>query len=161
MLSLLLSLCKWLIYDFHYSFIKKHFYTELLFTETDSLTYEIKSKDIYEEFFKRKHLFDFSNYQKYSKSFDETNKKVIAKIKDESEGKIIDEFVGLKSEMHSMKNIDGKECNKTKRVNIGTEFNEFNDTLFNKKIIRHKMRRFKTKNIKENIRNQQNIIICF
>ena len=60
-----------------------------------------------------------------------------------------------------MKNIDGKECNKTKRVNIGTEFNELYDTLFNKKIIRHKMRRFKTKNIKENIRNQQNIIICF
>ena len=53
-------------------------------------------------------------------------------MKDESEGKIIDEFVGLKLKMHSMKNIDGKESNTAKQVNIATEFNEFKDTLFNK-----------------------------
>ena len=51
-----LELSKWLMYDFHYSFIKKHFDAELLFTDTDSLTYQIKSKDVYEEFFKQKHL---------------------------------------------------------------------------------------------------------
>ena len=145
MLSLLLSLSKWLIYDFHYSFIKKHFYTELLFTETDSLTYEIKSKDVYEEFFKHKHLFDFINYSEDSKFFDQANKKIIGKMKDESEGKIIDEFVGLKSKMYSMKNIDGKESNTAKGVNIATEFNEFKDTLFNKKIIRHKIRKIQGK----------------
>ena len=50
------------MYDFHYNFIKKNFDAELLFTDTDSLTYEIKSKDFYEEFFKYKHVFDFSNY---------------------------------------------------------------------------------------------------
>ena len=83
-------------------------------------------------FFKYKHLFDFSNYPKDSKFFDETNKKVIGKMKDESEGKIIDEFVGLKSKMYSMKNIDGKESNTTKGVNIATEFNECKDTLFDK-----------------------------
>ena len=38
------ELSKWLMYDFHYSFIKKHFDAELLFTDTGSLTYEIKSK---------------------------------------------------------------------------------------------------------------------
>ena len=32
--------------------IKRRFDTELLFTDTDSLTYEIKSEDVYEEFFK-------------------------------------------------------------------------------------------------------------
>ena len=53
---------------------------ELLFTGTDSFTYEIKSEDIYEEFFKRKHLFDFSNYPEDSKFFDMTNKKVIGKM---------------------------------------------------------------------------------
>ena len=42
--------------------------------------------------------------------------------------------------MYSMKNIDGKESNTAKGVNIVTDFNEFKDTLFNKKIIRHKMR---------------------
>ena len=69
--------------------IKKHFDAELLFTDTDSLTYEIKSEDVYEELFKHKHLFDFSNYPKDSKFFDETNKSVIGTMKDVSEGKII------------------------------------------------------------------------
>ena len=44
-----------------------------------------------------------------------------------------------------MKNIDGKESNKAKGVNIATEFNKFKDTLFNKKIIRYKMRRIQSK----------------
>ena len=60
-----LELSKWLMYDYHYSYIKKNFDAELLFTDTDSLTYEIKSEDIYEEFFKHIHLFDFSNYPKF------------------------------------------------------------------------------------------------
>ena len=66
-------------------------------------------------------------------------------MRDESEGKIIDEFVGLKSKMYSMKNIDGKESNTAKGVNIATEFNEFKDTLFNKKVVRHKMKRIQSK----------------
>ena len=72
-----------------------------------------------------------------SNFFDQADKKVIGKMKDKSEGKIIDEFVGLKSKMYSMKNIDGKESNTAKGVNIATEFNEFKDILFNKKIIRN------------------------
>ena len=84
-----LELSRWLMYDFHYNFFKKHFDAELLFTDTDSLTYEMKSEDVYEEFFKHKHVFDFSNYPKDSKFFDETNKKVIGKMKEESEGKMI------------------------------------------------------------------------
>ena len=139
-----LELSKWLMYDFHYNFIKKHFDAELLFTDTESLTYQIKS-DVYEEFFMHKHLFDFSNYPKDSNFFYETTKKVIGKMKDESEGKIIDEFVGLKSKMQSMKNIDGKESNTAKEVNIATEFNELKGILFNKKIIRYKIRRIHSK----------------
>ena len=120
-----LELSKWLMYDFHYSFIKKS-----LFTDTDSLTYEIKSKDVYEEFFKHKHLFDFSNYLRDLRFFDPTIEKAIGKMNNVSEGKIIDEFVGLKSKMHSMKNIDVKESNIAKGVNIATEFNVFKDTFF-------------------------------
>ena len=136
-----LDLSKWKMYDFHYNFIKKNFDAELLFTDTDSLTYEIRSKYIYEEFFKWKDLFDFSNYLKDSKFLDETNKKVIGKMKDEFGGVIVIEFVGLKSNMYSMKKIDGKECNTTKGVSISTEFDKFKDVLFNEKIIRHKMKR--------------------
>ena len=128
------------MYDFHYNFIKKHFDTKLLFTDTDSLTYEIKSDDVYEESFKHKHLFDFSNLSKNSKFFDETNKTVIGKMKDESKGKINDEFVGLKSKMHSMKNIDGKETNTAKELSVATKFNKFKNMLFKKKIMTHMVR---------------------
>ena len=77
---------------FHYNFIKKYFNAELLFTDTDSLIYEIKSENVYVEFFKWKDLFDFSNYSQNSKFFNETNKKVIGKMKDEFGGVIASEF---------------------------------------------------------------------
>ena len=91
------------MYDFHYNFIKNHCDAEQLFTNTDSLTYEIKPEDVYEEFFKHKHLFNFSNYPKNLNFFNENNKKVIGKIKDLPEGKIIGKCVGLKSKMYSIK----------------------------------------------------------
>ena len=47
------------MYDFHCNFIKKLFDAALLFTDTDSLTYEIKSEDVYEEFFKQKQIQSF------------------------------------------------------------------------------------------------------
>ena len=66
-------------------------------------------------------------------------------MKDEYSGLIIDEFVVLKSKMYSIKEIDSKESSTAKGVNIATEFNEFKDVLFNKKIIRHKMKRIQAK----------------
>ena len=134
-----LDLSKWKMYDFHYNFIKKNFNAELLFTDTDSLTYEIKSENAYEEFFKWKDLLDFSNYSKDSKFFYDANKKVLGKMKDEFGGVIATEFVGLKSKIYSIKKIEGKESDTAKGVNIVTEFNEFKDVLFNKKIIRYKI----------------------
>ena len=98
-----LELSKWLMYDFHYNFIKKKFDTKLLFTDIGSLTYEIKSENVYENFFKHKRLFDFSNCTKDSKLFNETNKKVIGKMKGEFGGVIVDEFVGLRSKIYSIK----------------------------------------------------------
>ena len=77
----------------------------MLITDTDNLTYEIKSENVYEEFFEWKDLFDFSTYSKDSKFFNETNKKMIGKMKDEFGGIIVDEFVGLKSKMYSVKKM--------------------------------------------------------
>ena len=78
-------------------------------------------------------MFDSSNYQKDSKFVDPTNKKVVGKMTDVFQGKLIDGFVGLKSKKHSMKNISGKESTTAKGINIATEFNEFKYALFNKK----------------------------
>ena len=69
-----------------------------MFTDTDSFIYEIKSKDVYEEFFKYKHLFDFSEFQ--SHFFDPNNKRVIGKMKDEFKGILINKFIELKSKMY-------------------------------------------------------------
>ena len=98
-----LDLNKWKMYDFHYNFIKNNFDAELLITDTDSLIYEIKSEYVYKEFFRWKDLFDFSSYSKDSKVFDCSNKKVIGKMKDEFGEVIIDEFIGLKSKMYTIK----------------------------------------------------------
>ena len=77
----ILDLSKWKVYDFHYNFIKKNFDVKLLFTDTDSLTYEIKSESVYEKCFKWKDLFDFSNYSKDSKLRTKDMKKLLAKRK--------------------------------------------------------------------------------
>ena len=90
-------------------------------------------------------MFDFSNYSKDSKFFDNANKKVIGKMKDEYGGVIIDEFAGLKSKMYSIKKIDGKKSSTAKGETITTEFNELKDVLFNKKVIRHQMKRIQAK----------------
>ena len=62
-----------------------------------------------------------------------------------SEEKMLYEFVELKSKMYSIKSIDGKKSNTGKGVNIANEFNKFKDTLFNKKVGRHKMKRIQSK----------------
>ena len=58
------------MYDFRYSFIKGKYDVKLLFTDTDSLVYEVKTNDVYEDFYKDKDFFDFSDYPQDSKFFD-------------------------------------------------------------------------------------------
>ena len=79
------------------------------------------------------------------KFFNETNQKVIGKMKDEFGGVIVIEFVGLKSKMYSMKKTNGREYNTAKGASIATEFDKFKDVLFNKKLIRHKMKTIQSK----------------
>ena len=98
-------------------------------------------------------MFDFSNYSKDSKFFDDANKKVIGIVKDEMSGVIIVEFIGLKLKMYAIKKIDGRETNIAKGVSITTEFNESEDAVFNKKNIRHKMKRIQAK--KRNLGNYE------
>ena len=59
------------MYDFHYSYIKKKYgeKAKLLFTDTDSLTYQIEAEDVYQDFWNNKEMFDNSDYDKESKFF--------------------------------------------------------------------------------------------
>ena len=70
---------------------------------------KLKQKMIMKVFCRDKNLFDFSDYPLHLKFFDPGNKKFIGKIKDELKGKIISEFVGLKSVMYSLVAADGKK----------------------------------------------------
>ena len=104
-----LELSKSLMYEFHYKYIKNEFDAKLLFTDTDSLIYEFKTKDLYEDFYLDKDLFDLSDYPLHSTFFDLVNKKVIGKMKDEFKGKTISEFADLKSKMCSLISVDNEE----------------------------------------------------
>ena len=121
----ILELSKLLTYQFHYDYVLKTFNSaKLLFTDTDSLVYEIKDSNVYDQCFKGKHLFDFSGYPKNSVYYDNSNKKMLGKMKDELNGNKTVEFVGLKSKMYSLISSDGKEINKVKEVNKKLRHNE-------------------------------------
>ena len=80
-----------------------------------------------------------------SKFFDPTNKKVIGKMKDEFKGRKTNEFVELKSKMYSLISVDDEEVTKAKGMNKKIRHKEFVDILFNKKVIRHNMKRIQSK----------------
>ena len=73
----ILDLSKTLMYDFHYNYIKKKYdnRARLLFTDTDSLTYEIESEDVYKDFWNDKDMFDNSDYPESSPYYCNVNKK--------------------------------------------------------------------------------------
>ena len=86
----------------------------MLFTDTDSLPYEKKSKDVYEESFKHKLIFLFSNFLNDSKLCDTQNKMFVGKMKVKPKGIPIKKFVRLKLKMYSMLSDDGKESHAAK-----------------------------------------------
>ena len=101
----ILDLSKVLMYDFHYNFIKAKYgdRARLLFTDTDSVCYHIRTDDVYEDLYNHKDMFDNSKYSKSSKFYFDKNKLVIGKMKDETAGIPITEFIGLKPKMYSYK----------------------------------------------------------
>jgi hypothetical protein len=106
-----LDLSKLHMYKFHYDYIKEKYgdKAKLLFTDTDSLTYHIQTDDLYKDINENKNYFDLSNYPKDHFCFDGSNKAVIGKFKDETDGKPITNFIGLRSKMYSIKLDDNKE----------------------------------------------------
>lgn len=99
----ILDISKILMYDFHYNKMKPMYgdKIKLLFTDTDSLCYNIQTEDFYRDMLPNKNLFDNSEYEQSHIFFDDSNKKVIGKFKDETSGDEITEFIGLRSKMYS------------------------------------------------------------
>jgi hypothetical protein len=107
-----LDLSKLHMYEFHYDYILPKYgdNATLLFTDTDSLCYHIKTDDMYKDMKEDNSLFDMSGYYLDGyRSCDNSNKKVIGKFKDETDGEPIVEFCGLRSKMYSIKLNNGKE----------------------------------------------------
>ena len=110
----ILDLSKTLMYDFHYNYIKKKYdkNAKLLFTDTDSLMYEIKTEDFYKDISADvEKMFDTSNYPKEHPSGIPTgkNKKVVGMMKDECGGKQIIEFVGLRPKLNAKRMKESEE----------------------------------------------------
>ena len=117
----ILDLSKTLMFDFHFNYIKKNYHNkaELLFTDTDSLMYQIKTKDFYKDISSDvMDKFDTSDYAPNHKSGIPSgiNKKVIGMFKDEEAGKQITHFVGLRPKLYSYKVEDEVELKKCKGI---------------------------------------------
>ena len=149
----ILDLSKTLIYDFHYNYIK-HKYdnkAKLLFTDTDSLTYEIETADAYADFWQNKDKFDNSDYNIESPFHNAVNKKVIGKFKDESAGIPITEFVGLRSKMYSYVK-DNEQTARTAKgikkqvIKKNITHDNYKEVLFNNKQMQHTMKTIRSKN---------------
>ena len=135
------DISKTLMYDFHYNYIKQKYNNKakLLFTETDLLTYEITTNDVYIDFW------NFSDYPENSKFYDKTSKKIIGKFKDETSCTPITEFIGLRSKMYSyIKNNDqnNKTAKGIKRIIIqkNIKHEDYKQTLFNNRQMYHTMK---------------------
>ena len=122
-----------------------HENAKLLFTDTDSLMYEIKAEDVYNDLYRKNDLFDNSDYSIDSPFYFKENKKVIGKMKDEAAGIPIVEFIELRSKMYSYikDNEKGGKTAKGVKKNVikkDITHKHYKDTLFEKKQMHHKMK---------------------
>ena len=138
------------MHKFDYDYIKhKHDKkSKLLFRGTDSLMYEIKTEDVFEDFSSDKEIFDFSNHLTESKYYGSSNKWAIREIKDETGSIEFEEFVGLKPKIYSFL-VENSKHKKAKSVNknaVSTIIhNEYKDVLLNNKCLRHSRNRIQSK----------------
>ena len=117
----ILDLSKTIMYEFHYKYIKPKYgdKAKLLFTNTDSLMYEIKTEDFYKDISEDvKDRFETSDYPPNHPSGIPTgcNKNVLGMFKDEVAGRIMEEFVGLRAKLYSYKMFEGEESKKCKGI---------------------------------------------
>ena len=120
----ILDLSKAIMYEFHYDYIKPKYNgrVNLLYTDTDSLMYEIETEDFYKDISDDvMDRFDTSNFKPNHPSGIPTgcNKKVLGKFKDETGGRCIIEFAELRAKLYSFKMDNEKETKKCKGIKYG------------------------------------------
>ena len=86
------------MYTLHYKCIKVKYgvKAKMLIIDTNNFHYIIKTENVYQDFYKDKQIFDYRNYAKESKYYDNTNNLVVSKMKDEIRGVPIKVLIGLK-----------------------------------------------------------------
>ncbi|EKX40498.1 hypothetical protein GUITHDRAFT_175438 [Guillardia theta CCMP2712] len=101
----ILDLSKYLMYDFYYNIMKPKYgqNLKLLATDTDSFFFAVYTEDLYKDIWDMREHFDMSEYSKENPLYDETNKKVIGKFKDELGDNIMSEFIGVRPKCYSYK----------------------------------------------------------
>ena len=127
------------MYDFHYNYIRQKYNNraQLLFTDTNSLCYEIETGDAYKDFWVDKEKFDNNDYAKKSPYFC-----IIAKFKDEVAGMPVFGFVGLRSKKYSYVKDNGKNEKNAKGIRKyvikkNIKHQDYKDTLQHNKQIFH------------------------
>ncbi|KAF4531793.1 hypothetical protein B566_EDAN017335 [Ephemera danica] len=113
----ILDISKTLMYDFHYGTMLPTYGNKLslLYMDTDSFIYEIRTEDFYKDMEEFAHKMDTSDYPINHPLYNEKNKKVLGMFKDESNPAIVTKFIGLRAKMYCIEN-DGKTTKKAKGV---------------------------------------------
>ena len=149
----ILEISKTLMYEFWYDYVKPKYNdnVKLCYMDTATFIMSIKTNDFYEDIANDvENRFDTSNYEVNRPLPTGKNKKVIGLMKDELGGKIITEFVTLRSKTYSFLTDDGKEDKKAKGtkkcvIKKMIKFNDYKKCLLNDEVILKPQQRFISK----------------
>ena len=149
-----LDISKTHMYDFHYNFMKKHLgkSCKLLYTDTDSLIYDIQGTNIYDLMRQNLDKFDTSDYpEDNTQLLPRVNPKKVGLFKDECNSAILEEFLGLKSKLYCLKIFGEKEVQKkakgvkTHVVKNKITYDDYKNCLLNKTIKKVEQNTFKSR----------------
>lgn len=151
----IMELSKTLMYSFHYEEMKPKYgdKLKLMYMDTDSFIYDIEAPNVYEDMKRNIRLFDTSDYPLNNMfGIPLVNKKVLGKMKDECQGEIMTEFIGLRSKMYTfiVNSKTTKKCKGIKKSAIKSKinFSDYKNCLFNKTQILTSMNLIRSKDHK-------------
>ena len=133
----ILDLSKIIMYEFYYKYLKPKYGNKLrlLMTDTDSFLFHCETDDIYRDMLLDAHLYDLSDYPKDHPMHSDNNKTVLGKMKDETNGQPISEFVGLRRKMYVFKcnNQENKRAKGISKITVKKDlrFEHYKQTLDN------------------------------